>query len=115
MGLEIIRTIMQRKNITSERLSAMSGVPKSTIDKIASGATDNPRYKSLQRLVEVLGMGMDDFIRLVDDKQSSAEEDALLGSFHALNDDGRRQALQILRDMTDSGHYAGFPKEQAEA
>ena len=71
MGLEVIRTVMQRQGVTSDMLSAMSGVPKSTIDKIASGATDNPRYKSLQKLMDALGMTMDDFIRLVDNKERS--------------------------------------------
>ena len=84
MGLEVIRTVMQRQGVTSDMLSAMSGVPKSTIDKIASGATDNPRYKSLQKLMDALGMTMDDFIRLVDNKERS---------------------MQLLQDMADSGHY----------
>lgn len=106
MGLEIIRTVMQRQGVTSDMLSQMSGVPKSTIDKIASGATDNPRYKSLQKLVDALGMGMDDFIRLVDDNPGTGEEDKLLSAFHAMNEEGRARALQLLHDMADSGHYA---------
>lgn len=105
MGLEVIRTVMQRQGVTSDMLSQMSGVPKSTIDKIASGATDNPRYKSLQKLVDALGMGMDDFIRLVDDNPGTGEDDLLLAAFHGMNEEGRARALQLLRDMADSGHY----------
>ena len=105
MGLEVIRTVMQRQGVTSDMLSQMSGVPKSTIDKIASGATDNPRYKSLQKLVVALGIGMDDFIRLVDDNPGTGEEDQLLSSFHAMNDEGRARALQLLSDMAECGHY----------
>lgn len=105
MGLEVIRSVMQRNRITSDMLSAMSGVPKSTIDKIASGATDNPRYKSLQRLVEALGMGLDDFIRLVENREDSGEEKQLLAAFHSLNEEGRARALQLMRDMADCGHY----------
>lgn len=105
MGLEVIRTVMQRQGVTSDMLSAMSGVPKSTIDKIASGATDNPRYKSLQKLMDALGMTMDDFIRLVDNKERSTDEDILISVFHSMNPDGRARALQLLQDMVDSGHY----------
>ena len=94
MGLEVIRTVMQRQGVTSDMLSAMSGVPKSTIDKIASGATDNPRYKSLQKLMDALGMTMDDFIRLVDNKERSTDEDILISVFHSMNPDGRARALQ---------------------
>lgn len=106
MGLEVIRSVMQRQGVTSDMLSQMSGVPKSTIDKIASGATDNPRYKSLQKLVDALGMGMDDFIRLVDDNPGTGEDDVLLSLFHSMNEEGRARALQLLSDMADSGHYA---------
>lgn len=106
MGLEVIRTVMQRQGVTSDMLSQMSGVPKSTIDKIASGATDNPRYKSLQKLVDALGMGMDDFIRLVDDNPGTGEDDMLLAAFHNMNEEGRGRALQLLQDMMASGHYA---------
>lgn len=105
MGLEVIRTVMQRQGVTSDMLSAMSGVPKSTIDKIASGATDNPRYKSLQKLMDALGMTMDDFIRLVDNKERSTDEDILISVFHSMNPDDRARALQLLQDMADSGHY----------
>lgn len=105
MGLEVIRTVMQRQGVTSDMLSAMSGVPKSTIDKIASGATDNPRYKSLQKLVKALGMGLDDFIRLVDNREDTGEEEMLLTAFHSMNEEGRALALQLLRDMVDCGHY----------
>jgi len=105
MGLEVIRTVMQRQGVTSDMLSQMSGVPKSTIDKIASGATDNPRYKSLQKLVDALGMGMDDFIRLVDDNPCTGDEDKLLAFFHAMNEEGRARALQLLYDMAECGHY----------
>lgn len=106
MGLEVIRSVMQRQGVTSDMLSQMSGVPKSTIDKIASGATDNPRYKSLQKLVDALGMGMDDFIRLVDDNPGTGEDDVLLTAFHEMNEDGRARAMQLLQDMAASGHYA---------
>ena len=105
MGLEVIRSVMQRQGVTSDMLSQMSGVPKSTIDKIASGATDNPRYKSLQKLVDALGMGMDDFIRLVDDNPGTGEDDLLLTVFHALNADGRARLMQLANDMYASGHY----------
>lgn len=114
MGLEVIRSVMQRKGVTSDMLSQMSGVPKSTIDKIASGATDNPRYKSLQKLVDALGMGMDDFIRLVDENPGTGEDDLLLTAFHAMNEEGRARLLQLANDMYASGHYVielGMPNQ----
>ena len=105
MGLEVIRRLMSRKGLTSERLSELSGVPKSTIDKIASGATDNPRYKSLRSIVNALGMSTDDFMLLVDDKSFSFADRTMLEMFHSLNSDGQDRAQALIRDMMDSGNY----------
>ena len=105
MGMEVIRKLMSRKGITSERLSELSGVPKSTIDKIVSGATDNPRYKSLRNIIYALGMNVDDFVRLADAENYDHTDRDLLEAFHSLNSDGRQRALQLLRDMMDSGNY----------
>lgn len=105
MGLEVIRNVMQRQGITSDMLSTMSGVPKSTIDKIASGATDNPRYKSLQKLTDALGLGLDDFIRLVENRENDNDEDTLVAAFHSLNEEGRALAVEIVSALNDSGRY----------
>ena len=47
MGLEKIKYIMKIKGLTAEMLSQKSGVPKSTINKITSGVTPDPRYETL--------------------------------------------------------------------
>ena len=59
----------------------------------------------MQKLMDALGMTMDDFIRLVDNKERSTDEDILISVFHSMNPDGRARALQLLQDMADSGHY----------
>ena len=60
---------------------------------------------SLQKLVDALGMGMDDFIRLVDENPGTGEDDLLLTAFHAMNEEGRARLLQLANDMYASGHY----------
>ena len=111
MGLEVIRRLMSKKGFTSEKLSEVSGVPKSTIDKIASGATDNPRYKSLRSIVNALGMSTDDFMLLVDEESYNSEDRSMLEMFHSLNGEGQKQAMQLIRDMMDSGHYRERPRK----
>jgi len=103
----MLRVLMLRKGYTSERLSEECGVPKSTIDKIASGSTDNPRYKSLTSIMAALGMGVDDLVSLMDDvgvRGGDSERD-LLTMYHRLNAEGRGRARQLISDMLDSGHY----------
>jgi len=105
MGLDSIRRLMTERGFTSESLSEACGVPKSTIDKIASGATDNPRYRSLKSIVHALGISVDDFMLLTDGSEATASEKQLVEMFHSLNEEGQHIVLRLMRDMLDSGNY----------
>lgn len=60
MGLEKIKYVMKIKGFTAEMLSQKSGIPKSTIDKITSGATPDPRYETVKALANALGLNADE-------------------------------------------------------
>ena len=60
MGLEKIKYIMKIKGLTAEMLSQKSGVPKSTINKITSGVTPNPRYETVKALANALDLNVDE-------------------------------------------------------
>lgn len=40
--------------LTNKRISELSGIPFSTVNKIMSGATDNPRYRTYLAIEAVL-------------------------------------------------------------
>lgn len=60
MGLEKIKLIMKMKGFTAETLSHKSGIPKSTIDKITSGVTPDPRYETVKSLANSLDLNIDE-------------------------------------------------------
>lgn len=60
MGLEKIKYIMKIKGFTAEILSKKSGVPKSTINKITSGVTPDPRYETVKALANALDLNIDE-------------------------------------------------------
>lgn len=61
MGLEKIEEYKKRKNLTTEELSERSGVPVGTLNKILSGATKDPKLKTLKSIARVLGLTLNDF------------------------------------------------------
>lgn len=60
MGLERLNEIKKEKGLTNEQLAAVSGIPKTTIDKITAGVNTNPKLGTLQALCKALGCRLDD-------------------------------------------------------
>lgn len=60
MSLERIKLIMKIKGFTAETLSQKCGVPKSTIDKITSGVTPDPRYETVKAIANALDLSVDE-------------------------------------------------------
>lgn len=60
MGLEKINTLKKEKNLTNKKLSELSGIPKSTIDKITSGLNKNPSLETVKSLVHAMGNTLND-------------------------------------------------------
>lgn len=61
MGLEKIAIYKKKLNLTTEELSASSGVPVGTLNKILSGATKDPKLETLKAIAKVLGLSLNDF------------------------------------------------------
>ena len=55
MTIEEMRRVKQEKGYTMAQLSACSGVPLGTLQKIFNGETKHPRYKTRQAIEKVLG------------------------------------------------------------
>lgn len=61
MGLEKIVEYKKKLGLTTEELSARSGVPIGTLNKILSGATKDPKLETLKAIARVLGLTLNDF------------------------------------------------------
>ena len=52
---------MKDRKYTLEELSELSGIPLSTLSKITSGITPNPRYDTMAAIAQALNCSLDEF------------------------------------------------------
>lgn len=58
-----IKKYRAKLGISQDRLSKLSDVTYNTIIKIESGATSNPRVKTLKKIADALKVGIDDLMK----------------------------------------------------
>ncbi|UWP58597.1 helix-turn-helix domain-containing protein [Ruminococcus gauvreauii] len=61
MDYRKIKEIMKDRKYTLEELSELSGIPLSTLSKITSGITPNPRYDTMAAIAQALNCSLDEF------------------------------------------------------
>ena len=54
MDISKLRQLKKNTNMTNAEIAELSGIPFSTVNKIFSGATENPRYATLLAIEQVL-------------------------------------------------------------
>lgn len=68
MWLDTLNAMKKRSGKTGEQISAESGIPKGTLNKIFAGQTADPKYSTLLSLVHCLGYTVDDMEIPVDEQ-----------------------------------------------
>jgi len=53
----------KERSLSQDKLSRLADVSHTTIIKIESGATYNPRVETLKQIAGALGVGLDDLIK----------------------------------------------------
>jgi transcriptional regulator with XRE-family HTH domain len=61
MGLDKIEEYKKKLGLTSAELAEKAGIPKTTLDKILSGVTKDPKLETLKAIARVLGLSLDEF------------------------------------------------------
>jgi transcriptional regulator with XRE-family HTH domain len=111
VSLMRLRELMTQKGFTSDRLANASGVPKSTIDKIAAGFNTNPGLKTVRSLANALELSLDemadllDFISPLEESIAQAvtpEETKLLIRFRKLSPAAQASILQMMDVLIDN-------------
>ena len=62
--VEYIRSLQKARGFTSQEISNLSKVPKSTIDKILSGLTADPLFSTIAAIVIAMGGSLDEMMGL---------------------------------------------------
>lgn len=63
---EVLRQQMEERGIRARDISAKSGVSESYISRILSGYIKDPAFYKAAAIVSALGMGIDEFIELME-------------------------------------------------
>lgn len=58
-----IKKYRKQKGISQDKLSKIADITYNTIIKLESGATKNPRVKTLQTIARALEIGIDDLLK----------------------------------------------------
>lgn len=89
MRYEIINEKKRLLGITNAQLSEMTGVTLSTLDKITSGANQNPKLGTLKAIAKAIGCTLDDFDDDIVTPISPAAL-ALARKYDAMDEHGRK-------------------------
>ena len=120
MGLNRINDFKQELNITNFELSKMSGVPKSTIDKITSGKTRNPNIETIKSIVYSMGKTLDDLsdsAPLASGNDAGADlytahEKEIIKKYRAIDERGRENInIALDTEYMRSPEYLAAKKE----
>lgn len=65
-----VKQAMQKQNIREAELSRLTGIPLTTLHKILSGKTSDPRISTLQILANYFGVTVDELFTGIQDKSS---------------------------------------------
>jgi len=58
-----IKKYRARRDISQDKLSKLAGITLHTITKIESGATLDPRIKTVKKIADALGVSIDDLMK----------------------------------------------------
>ena len=106
MGLDKIALYKKALGMTTDELSAQSGVPIGTLNKILSGATKDPKLETLKAIARVLGLSLNDFDdRPYSHSTLSPDEAGLLDNYQLLNAAGKDKAREYVSDLTGNDKY----------
>ena len=108
MNHEIINIKKKELGLNNAQIAERAGITLSTMDKITSGANQNPKLDTLFAIADVLGLTLDDFddrpkttdILYISRPTGSETTDELRKRLHDLIDQLDDEDLRLLSDLT---------------
>ncbi len=106
MWLDVLKKMKKDSGKTAKEISEMTGIPKSTIDKLFSGQTKEPYLSMVRSIVYSLGYTLDD----LDDTQKStapaesgsdANKEKLMNNYDKMNEKGQNCLVQYSDYLAD--------------
>lgn len=79
MWLDSLKVMKEQSGMTTKEISAKSGIPEPTLEKLFAGATKDPKLATMQQLVHFFGRTLDDLDDGQDTKNSPSEAETAPG------------------------------------
>lgn len=104
MNYTFINARKKELGINNAQLAAQAGVTQSTMDKITSGANQNPTLDTMQAIARVLGCTLSDFDDNPNNQSSSLNdrELQLLNHFRLSSIAGQELILKLVRAVSET-------------
>lgn len=104
MNYTFINARKRELGISNAQLAAQAGVTQSTMDKITSGANQNPTLDTMQAIARVLGCTLSDFDDNPNNQSSSLNDRELhlLNHFRLSSIAGQELILKLVRAVSET-------------
>lgn len=114
MGLEKINELKKIKGLTNKKISEMTGISISSLDKITAGDNVNPKFETIKLICGALGCTLDDLADndstpLIKMASNPAEED-MIKKYRALDYFGKK----AIDDLLETEYSRCTPEEVEE-
>ncbi|MGN1134700.1 MAG: helix-turn-helix domain-containing protein [Oscillospiraceae bacterium] len=103
MGLERINEYKKEKGLTNKKISELTGISVSSLDKITSGDNTNPKLETVRLICNALGCKLSDLL----DNDSPNNEDIkpvereIIKKYRALDEHGKKIVDFVLNEEYD--------------
>lgn len=104
---EMVSRYRKDAGMTIDELSAASGVPKGTLNKIIAGTTKSPTLDTVRALADALGKKLEDFDDGLQKKQPAptngdgltGDDERIIELLHQLTPENRERVFEIIKAL----------------
>ncbi len=117
MGLEKINELKKAKGLTNKKLSEMTGISLSSLDKITAGDNTNPKFATIKLICEALGCTLDDLAdtnRFKNVPQHTSSEENIVSKYRMLDTHGKKIVDFVLNEEYSRCTISSEEEEQPQ-
>lgn len=96
MGLEKINEYKKAKGLTNKKISNMTGISLSSLDKITSGENSNPKLETVRLICKALECSLDDLISNNTSATFNVYEQTIIKKYRTLDTHGKDMVDTVL-------------------
>ncbi len=118
---EKVKLLKAQKKMTTEDLSARTGIPVGTLSKILSGATETPKLGIAVKVAEALETSLEYLCGMSEHQPITEEEKALIDSYNMLDARGKKYINEMInreierkKDMEDETEMRAANEYESE-